>query len=278
MNSMKKILTAILFFLLIPLSAGEKTGSVIDWQRGIITAYGIASVRINDEGKPISAIDNEPISLNLERNNAYERAREIALENLISAIKSIQVEETLYMADMLKKYEYTRERLDRNINSLPVNHYPVDFYRSGCKIQLTIGDLISVFPYSYPREDFPRCASNPIQTEYTGLIIDTRGLDIEPMIFPVIFNSEGLEIYNRYYINISNAVRYGMVSYVHSEDEALKNKRIGDRPYYTVALKKNRGCPVLSEKDVRKIFSSEKTIVELQKCKVIFIIDRDKTK
>jgi hypothetical protein len=65
-----------------------------------------------------------------------------------------------------------------------------------------------------------------------------------------------------------------MVSYVNRDDEARKNKRIGEHPLFAVAVNKNGGCPVLSEADVRKLFSSQKTLKALRECRIVFIIDR----
>ena len=93
---------------------------------------------------------------------------------------------------------------------------------------------------------------------------------------PSIYNEEGLEIYGRYFVNIRYASKYGLVTYVHSENDAMKKRMTGRHPCFTIALKGMKGCPVISNRDTRKIFSSRKTVEKLKKCKVIFIIDKEK--
>ncbi len=56
----------------------------------------------------------------------------------------------------------------------------------------------------------------------------------------------------------------------------MKLRAAGGRPYYTVAVKELKGCPVLADRDIRKIFSSGETVGQLKRCRVIFIIDKKK--
>ena len=41
-------------------------------------------------------------------------------------------------------------------------------------------------------------------------------------------------------------------------------------------MKEMKGCPVIANRDIRKIFSSGDTVGQLKKCRVIFIIDKKK--
>jgi len=113
-----------------------------------------------------------------------------------------------------------------------------------------------------------------ISTLYTSLIIDTRGLGVKPMLLPVIYNESGLEIYSKDYFLASEALKHNAVSYVYNEKDAVKHRKAGRKPYFTSALKENNGSPVISDEDVKRLFSHKKNLDYLKKCRVIFIIDR----
>jgi hypothetical protein len=94
------------------------------------------------------------------------------------------------------------------------------------------------------------------------------------MIFPSIYDEKGLEVYSKNYIDIKYGMKHGIVSYAYNEKIASKNKKTGNHPYYTIALKKNKNCPVISFRDIKKIFGSDVTLKNLKRCNVIFIIDK----
>jgi len=267
--------TIIFAFSLLDSSAGVKhlPSGAVDWNKGVIIAHGEWRVAMSAEGLPVEHEGDAIISLNRGRVNAYRRARERAVENMVQLVKGIRVDADTMLADLLERSDVVQSRIVNVIaNRVKVREFPVDFATSGCRAELPIGDLLYAVPYAYPSEEFPSRVDTPIPTNYTSLIIDTRGLNVEPMILPSIFNEEGLEVYGRYMVDIRHATKYGIVVYADSQDRAMKNRAAGDHPYYTMAVREIRGCPVLADRDVRKIFSGKGTIEQLKKCRVIFII------
>ena len=249
----------------------------VDWTRGSVTGYSSAMVTINSEGSPVDAESGREISLNNARIEACERAREHAFERLVRHVKDIRVDSDITIRDLLESREDTGYRFMKLISeSVLFREYPVSFSSTGCRTELKIKDLIPALPFTYDSNEFPLRTDNPIKTGYSGLIIDTRGQGIEPMIFPSIFSENGLEIFSRHHIDIRKAMRNGTVSYAYNEKQADKIGRAGKHPYFTVSLRGLKGCPVLSETDVRKILSSSETRNALKQCRIIFIIDRNR--
>jgi hypothetical protein len=248
--------------------------STINWSTGVIVARGRSSLVLDKSGQPREYHNRIPTSINKARIEAYQIAREKALENLIAALKSIRVEPDTTLAHLISDDTFAQKGLAELINRVQVKEYPAAFLSSRCEAAITMGDLIASLPYDFPANDFPLREDVPIATKYSSLIIDGRDLDILPMLFPAVYAEDGLEIYGRHYVDSRNAVRYGMVSYCFTEDEALRNRRAGDRPYFTTALKSIKGCPVIAERDVRKILSSPYTVNNLKKCRVIIILTR----
>ncbi|MDY6933152.1 MAG: hypothetical protein SVZ03_02890 [Spirochaetota bacterium] len=267
-----------LIILLQPLFADyiTRTRKVsINWSKGRIISRGSSSIKIEPHGSPIDYHNNSSTSINRARADAYTLAREEAIVNIYEAIKEIRIDVGNTVRDLIKDNKYIQTRLSALIEySISENEYPVDFFTTQCEIKLRMSDIIASIPFDFPFQNFPLRDDTPISTYYSGLIVDGRGLNIKPMLFPSIYNDNGLEIYGRYYIKSQFACNFGMVSYCYSEEEAFNDKRAGKNPYFTVALKEIKGCPVLSDKDARRIFSDKETINNLAECRVIFILDR----
>jgi hypothetical protein len=271
------ILPIICIFISTASIPANTTMDMVNWEKGAIIAYGSSEIWIKN-GKPIDIDDGLGTNINHGRLIGYKKAHENAYKKIISLIKDIRVDSNNSFSDLINNNPITQARLNRILNTkLKIIDMPINFMTSGCLAELKIRDIIPAIPCQYPNDDFPIILNNPIPTVYTSLIVDTRNLDIEPMIFPSVLNEEGLEIYARQFIESSRISRSGMVSYVSTEKEAMKHKKAGDRPLFTIAVKGINGCPVISNKDTRKILSSDGTISHLKQCRVIFIIDR-KTK
>lgn len=248
----------------------------VDWSRGLIITHGASKVLLSDRGRPV-AEDGGVISINRGRVDAYRKARENAVESMVRLVREIRVDADTTLEDLLERSDAMRSRIVGVINDrVRVREYPIDFVTSACRAELRIGDILQAVPYTYPGDEFPTRLDNPIPTRYTSLVIDTRGLRVEPMILPSVFSEDGLEVYGRFRVNIRHSMKYGIVAYATSQDEAMKSRLAGDRPYYTVALREMKGCPVIADRDVRKILSSPETVALLKQCRVIFIIDKIK--
>ena len=274
---MKKT-TIVLCLTLAPFisSASIETGARIDWMKGEIRAYSKAAVPII-KGSPVDAWDEKKTSLNAARMDAYGRAREKTVKQITELLVSLRVDPENTIRDILDENDLSRNRLSEIVdNRISFRENPAAFDEAGCEGRLKLADIIDALPFRFPGDDFPTRMDNPIETEYTSLVVDARGLGVKPMLFPSVYSSAGVEIYGKNFIDVSYAARYGMASYAYTENTAMKNKRAGEHPYYTAALRNLRDCPVISERDTRKVLSSRKTMDHLRRCRVIFIIDREK--
>ncbi|MCU0822829.1 MAG: hypothetical protein MUC95_10240 [Spirochaetes bacterium] len=248
---------------------------MINWQKGYITATGKTSFNIKEKGVPADSYTGTEISINRARKEAYLAARVEAVEAIVRAIKSVRVDPEKNVDDLLNENHFTQKMLsEKLLEEVTVKEYPSDFFSSMCEVRLNFIDIITALPYVFPANDFPVIDNNPITTYYSSLIIDARGLDVKPMLLPSVYSEGGLEIYGSQFIEGTRLLNGGMISYCHTEDEAMKNKRAGDVPYFTVALKSIRGCPVISAKAARKILGHTGTVGNLKNCRVIFIINR----
>ena len=108
---------------------------------------------------------------------------------------------------------------------------------------------------------------------YTGLIVDCREKDLQPVMSPTIHNEHGDTIYGDKNLDYDKIIEIGMVSYATDiEDEVVE--RAGKNPLVVkaVELKKFSSSPVLTDADANRILLENKVAGFLEKLNVIFIM------
>ena len=110
------------------------------------------------------------------------------------------------------------------------------------------------------------------QGDYTGLIVDCRGLELQPVMSPVIENVNGTKIYGHKNLDIDRVIREGMADY--SVD--LENvNRAGSNPLVVkaVSTKNFNSNPVLNIPDSNRVLIENYATKFLGDLKVVFLFD-----
>lgn len=271
-----KIFKSFLIILILTTTAVNAVISPkVDWVEGKIKAFGESVIAVDESGQPFDIETERPLSISDSRIIAEQRAREKALHEAINIISELQVDSQYKMKDLVRNDPVVRENITRVIDEYSkYRDRPSGYLKSSCELEINYGYLLTAINYSFPADSFPLRDDIEISTNYTSVIIDVRGLGIKPMLLPSVLNENGLEVYSKNFVIPSEAVRFNIVSYTRSEKDALKHKKAGKHPFFCAALKNLNGNPVISDNDIKKIFSSKKNIEYLRKCRVIFIIER----
>lgn len=108
--------------------------------------------------------------------------------------------------------------------------------------------------------------------DYTGLIVDCRGMGLKPVMSPVILNTNGTKIFGHKNLDIEKIVTMGMVDYV-QDDTAVG--RAGSNPLIVkpVKLENFNSSPVLSIADSNRVLIENHATKFLKELKVVFIFD-----
>ena len=117
-------------------------------------------------------------------------------------------------------------------------------------------------------EDFISAA----QGDYTGLIIDCRGLGLKTAMSPVIKNVNGTKIYGHKDLDIDKIIEMGMVDYVDNPENVA---RAGTNPLIVkaVSLDNFNSDPVVSIADSNKILIENRVTKFLKELRVVFLFD-----
>ncbi len=279
-NYMKTIkLISLLLIIITCLTASaeprESEKGKIDWIKGVIISEGRYSLSIDDKGDSIDEETGSKTSISFSRDQSYEKAKEKAIYGAALAVNDVLIDPDTRIKDLILRDTEVRQKISHHLHEYSrFKEKPSGYLSSTCELELRLSYLLNVLNIAFPEDEFPTRNDNEIHTKYTSLIIDTRGLKIKPMLLPSIMNENGLEVYSRNQISGQAAVKNLAVSYTLSEKEAIKHKKAGSHPFFCTALKSLNGNPVLSDEDIKRIFSHKENFTFLKKCKVLFIIDR----
>jgi hypothetical protein len=116
---------------------------------------------------------------------------------------------------------------------------------------------------------------------YTGLIIDARGLGLEPTYAPVVYDENGRGIYGIKNIDGDYAISHGMVEYTRNQEMVAAaiagNSRAGANPLVVKAVKAKLGAngttkvsAVISVSDADQILKENERAGFLNKYAVVF--------
>lgn len=112
-----------------------------------------------------------------------------------------------------------------------------------------------------------------VDGKYTGLVVDCRELNLQPVMSPTIQNENEETIYGDKNLDYDKIIEIGMAAYVTEVDEIV-TERAGENPLVVKAtsLKKFNSSPVLSVADSNKILIENKASKFLENLKVVFIM------
>jgi len=111
--------------------------------------------------------------------------------------------------------------------------------------------------------------------DFTGLIIDCRGLDVKPSMSPKVYDPDGLEVYGTLQVSPDYAIEVGIAAYPRTMEQALKSPRAGAHPLVVKAVgsgPKYKTDVVVSAADAQRIREADSRSGFLSQCKVCILI------
>ena len=145
-------------------------------------------------------------------------------------------------------------------------------------MRLFQSEIIRYFAKSSKDIQIPREEAHKVYTNYTGLIIDTRGLSLQPVLFPRIYDDEGKLIISKNHIDKISLYNGGECIYVKGyEQNKTIEGRVGRFPMIVRAMrvfgKKRKGDIIISRFFLRRLFSSDIAYKNIKKGRIVIIAD-----
>jgi hypothetical protein len=111
---------------------------------------------------------------------------------------------------------------------------------------------------------------------YTGLVIDTRGLNMRPALLPKVYDEGGKELYQGQYVSSEKAAQTGIALYSRDLTAAQTNPRVGKNPLTVKGVKLKDGSPseiILRGEDAQKVNPFARAGTFLEECRVMIVLD-----
>ena len=278
---MFKVISIFLFFLFFnPISAFAEKSScpekgyitkfengAINWSTGRITAFGKASPLKDNKSKSSSSIPGA--------------AKTDASKNLISILKNIKIA-TNSVKEFVASNDDIMAQIENTISGVPVikQHYTSD---GALEIEVETSMYGSFLQFILPNEIVQIPEIKSIETnsdvqkqrgKFTGLVLDARGLKFEPLLYPVIKNERGEEIYSAVFINREYAVQYGVCQYFCTMEKASVSERVGKNPLVLKGLRigEDKNSIILNKSDAEKIEKLVERHSFFKECRVIIVL------
>lgn len=264
---------AIMLTMLAVTFAQDLDGVEVDFMAGV--------VRVTGQGVGKGAYKDNPGKFRL---TASKAARMDAQAKLVEYI-GVQVETNASMTDYeIDTYQVktSAQGIIRNAKEIGSPQYdPTD---GTCTVIMEMnlyGGKGSVAEVAYlPFKDEPKVAF-PAPTakvaksgaNYTGLVIDCRGMNLNPVMSPVIKNANGQAIYGHKNLDYDKIIVNGMASYAGDAYDQISRDRAGNNPIVVKAARLDdiNANPVVSVADADKILSANQSDKFLENCAVVFV-------
>ena len=277
-------------------SGGSLIEGYIDWTKNELVVYGDAI--------PPDHITN-PVQRRLL---GFRGAKAVAYRNLLEMVGEVQVDSETRVQNFMVTSDSIGVKLKGLIRGARViagsQVENEGLYRIALRLPLLGGFADAVLPtvarlapdaydQGLPAELPTESTADSLGTEeiveeepvvfvphvpYTGVLIDARGLDLQPSMSPRILSEEGRIIYGAATVDRSYATQYGIIGYDKDIDRALKSDRLGGEtanPFVVKAVRTSglySNDAVLSEFDATRVLMADSDGDFLHECRVIFVL------
>ena len=264
-------LTALLFVL--ATAAVFAAEGTTDWGNGVI--------RVTGSGVGKEKYKNNPGQYRL---TAQQAARMDAQRKLAEYVSGVQVTANSSMHDLALEDDRVSTMLKSVVLKNAIDVGAPQFFDDGvCTITMELhmyGGNNSVAAAAFipfkddPKVDFPQPVNATVVNQtYTGLVIDCRGMNINPVMSPVIKNADGTKIYGHQNLDYDRIIVKGMAAYSSDAYDQVSQQRAGSNPLVVKAVRLDdiNANPVISVADADKVLAANSQSKFLDNCAVVFV-------
>lgn len=240
----------------------------INWTRRAVEAKGI--------GTALPEVSNTPTGWEMAAMNAKRHA----YINLLETVRHLRLSGRWQLGDVVEGNDQMMAKIEQSLKSAPIEDI---VYSSDGAVEVTRsmpigGSLAQLMLPEYivqlEMKNIGRSSPDMEDADFTGLIVDARGVDVAPSMCFAIFDEGGREVYGSAYVSREFVVQRGMCGYATNMSAVEENERVGDNPLVVKALKaKPSGGTniVISNTDASRLHSAVENLFFLRECRVIVV-------
>ncbi|RMH69108.1 MAG: hypothetical protein D6675_13895 [Gemmatimonadetes bacterium] len=232
----------------------------IDYMKGIVTATGIGTLNPN-------------VPEQMRRPVAIKAAKLDAFRNLLDQVKRVQLDGTTTVESQMLASDYLHTQVEGVVKNFEVTNTQ---YRNDGTVEITVqlslyGELADILLPPQSAAETPPTARDETPT-YTGVVLDARGLDVQPALAPNVLNEQEQPVYGFNKVARTEAITHGVVGYYTDPEQAKKDPRHGDKPLEIKVIRttENKVDLIISNADAATLKSN---VTLLKKANVLVLID-----
>lgn len=241
----------------------RELGKVLDRLTGVTVDWGAQVIRVTGVG------EFDP-DLPSGISEALRSARDDALRRILASLREVPVDSKASIGDLVSTSEDLASRLEEtvveNIREVGEPRYPgTGTVEIDAEMALT-GNVTDMFLPEVEEKSSTASSSG----EYSGLVIDVRGLGFHPAIAPRVLDEDGREVYGVDFADRERAIRFGIAGYSTDLEEAMQAERVGDKPLAVRGVRVSGGNGtdvVISTGDARFV----SRLRALRECQVVIV-------
>ena len=243
-------------------------GGQINWTRRIVQAKGI--------GAALPEVSNTPAGWEMAAMNAKRHA----YVNLLETVKHLRLSDRWQVGDVFAGNDQMMAKVEQLLKSAPIEDL---VYSSDGTVEVTrsmpiAGSLAQLILPEYivqlEMKNLGQSSPDMEEADFTGLVVDARGVDVSPSMCFAIFDEGGREVYGSAYVSREFVVQRGMCGYTSNMSAVKKNERVGENPLVVKALnvKPPGGTNiVISNTDASRLRGSVENLFFLRECRVLVV-------
>ena len=248
-----------------------KVDAATDWNAGVIRATGMGVPTTGAVGAQARML-------------ARRAAVADAYRQLLELTEGVQVDSETTVEMMMVTSDIVRTKVSGLVKGAqivdekmsPDGGYEVTM-QIGMFGQNSLADAVierptEVIPFPAPQPTMPSAPSVTITVSggYTGVVVDCRGLNLNPVMSPVIKDASGNKLYGHKNLNPDYVIQHGMASYAHDMSMA---SRAGSNPLVikAVSLDDHNANPVVSVDDGNLMLLENNSAHFLSNTAVVFL-------
>lgn len=205
-------------------------------------------------------------------------------QNLLETVQGVQLNSNTTLRNVIVSDNLIKSKVNDVIKHARVIHeipQADGSYQVVMRIQLfgadsvvdAIGKAIAVSNL----QEFPQIqqVGASVVEIYTGVVIDARGLSLEPTLFPLIYDESGRIVYGNIYIDQEQLLAKGVVGYSLSAEMFTSvldgRSRAGNKPLMikAISLTDNNCNVVISDADAAILLAGNAAVGYLKDCAVV---------
>lgn len=246
----------------------------VDWDQNVVQAKGI--------GVPPATVSHPAQMRVMARRAAIVDAQ----RNLAEVIQGVQVNSETTVQNNIVLDDFVKSKVTALIQGARIiqeQPMPDGSYEVVLMVKL-VGNNSVASAIAPSTASQPQALPQPSATyngttlpSYTGVVIDARGLRVEPSMQPRIFDQLGRNVYGNQYVDQEEMIAKGLADYGFTQEdyEQAKNgqSRAGALPLIIKATSTefHHKDIIISNEDADKILAANSTAGFLQKCNVVII-------